>query len=317
MYIKYSVESILRQSYSEFELLVLDDASSDGTSQILSNLALQDSRIKLYSNAKNLGIIPTRNKLLAIANAEFVAFMDADDICLPERFSCQLDFMLNNPEIAAVGTGYETISSNKKVYIPPQTHQKIMSNMYLNNVMCNPSMMLRLKAIRQLNVDCDIAYQGAADYDMWLRLGQKAQLANIPKVLLQYRKHSSQESCANVDRQKKAHLNILHREFVARNMTFHQEHISALAWYSVENYRSVGKAYRLDHYVSYIVSHKNKFENPDDFELVWDIRFKGICRRLGWLGLVSYIFSRGTNLFRGKNFGTSFVYDCLFRRNAT
>ena len=108
-FLRESIDSILSQTFADFELLILDDASIDSTPQILSECAAQDQRIRLAQNEQNLGLTKSLNKCLALARGEYVARQDADDVSLPERLAKQVEAMDARPELAALGAWVEVI----------------------------------------------------------------------------------------------------------------------------------------------------------------------------------------------------------------
>ncbi len=189
-YIAVAVESILAQTYRDFEFVIIDDGSSDGSTEILERFAAQDPRIRLVSRP-NTGIGPARNEALGLSRGEFVAVMDSDDIALPHRFQRQVDFLREHPEIVAAGSWVEWIDPEGNPlcdYHPPETHDEI-DRRHLEeraHLICHPASMIRTESLRKIG---GYRPELAHDFDLWLRLAEVGRLANMPEVLLKYRLH--------------------------------------------------------------------------------------------------------------------------------
>jgi glycosyltransferase involved in cell wall biosynthesis len=190
-YLKEAVESILNQTYRDFEFLLLDDGSTDSSLALLRQYAEQDSRIRLITR-ENKGLTVTLNELLSYARGEFVARMDADDISMPDRFERQVSFLNENHKVLCVGGAYQLIDGAGRyltTLMLPQTDAEIQAlNLEGHCSLAHPSVMMRtapLKSIGGYDENCDTA----EDFDLWLRLGEVGELANLSDVLLKYRLH--------------------------------------------------------------------------------------------------------------------------------
>lgn len=193
-----AIESVLAQTFGDFEFLILDDGSRDGTRAIIESFAARDSRIRPISR-ENRGLIASLNQLLAEARAPLVARMDADDVCMPERFARQVAFLESHPDHAVVGTWYEEIDQSglrgaAKHRDNPVGHAEVLAYIEQGGApLSHPSVMYRRDVV--LSVD---GYHGAfrhcEDYDLWLRLASVTRLANIPERLLRYRHYDDQVS---------------------------------------------------------------------------------------------------------------------------
>lgn len=184
-YLPLAIKSILNQSFTNFEFLIIDDASSDRTSSILNRF--KDKRIKTFTNQYRQGLTLSLNKVLRHSKGDYLARMDADDIAHPDRFKLQLKFLAHHPQVAVCGTAANLIDdSGKKIgerHYPLHITQTLLMRY---NPLIHPSVMIRRTALDQLD-NYDETLNGAEDYDLWLRLGSKYQLANINQVLLAYR----------------------------------------------------------------------------------------------------------------------------------
>lgn len=192
-YVAEAVESILNQTLGDFEFLIVDDGSTDGSLRILEGYAARDPRIHLTSRP-NTGYLVALHEMLAIARGEFLARMDADDIALPERFARQVQYLRSCPEVLALGTRILVIDPEgdpieEQCYV--QTHEDIDRSHLepsLSMGICHPSVMVRTETLRRVG-GYRPDYYMAEDSDLWLRLAEIGRLANLPDVLLKYRQH--------------------------------------------------------------------------------------------------------------------------------
>ncbi|WP_053058277.1 glycosyltransferase family A protein [Pedobacter sp. BMA] len=190
-YIAVAIKSILAQTYGNFEFLILEDGSTDGTLQIINSF--DDSRIKLIRNDANKGIVYNLNYGLEVAGGRYVARMDADDIAHPERLALQYEFMEAHPDIAICGTWFEIMEENVVVELPVD-HDQIKIGLLDYCVIGHPTAMLRADFFKTNNLKYNSSMQNAEDYDLWVRVAETGKLANLPHVLLRYRKHEQQVS---------------------------------------------------------------------------------------------------------------------------
>jgi hypothetical protein len=189
-YLKQAIESILAQDFVDFELIVIDDGSTDRSAEIVTAFA-HDPRVALHKQA-NAGVVAARNAGLRVAQAEFVAFLDADDIAKRDRLSKQVAYLQANPEAAVVGS-HITHFSDKDVDLRtqefPSNSDQVASALESGNPLAQPAVMLR-KSMAIAAGGYRAAFKfGAEDYDLWLRLSEKHPLANLPEVLTLYRIH--------------------------------------------------------------------------------------------------------------------------------
>jgi glycosyltransferase involved in cell wall biosynthesis len=203
-YLASAVGSILDQSFRDFEFIIIDDGSTDRSLDILRELAASDSRIRLISRP-NTGYTTALNEMIALATGEFVARMDADDISLPDRFDQQVRFLQANPQIAVVGTFIQRMDPEGQDIAPleyPVDHDGI-DRMHIAGAgvaLAHPAVMMRAHAIR-LSGGYRKEFEPAEDYDLWLRLAERWQLANIPRVLLRYRLHAQGQCLSRREQQ--------------------------------------------------------------------------------------------------------------------
>lgn len=210
-----SINSILQQSFTDFELILLNDASTDNSEEII--LQFSDPRIRYYKNEHNLGISVSRNKLIDLSNGQYLAIMDNDDISLSNRLQKQAAFLDNHQEISVVGSWCELFSdANPQSFIGKI--KKIITN--FGWLWCQPptpklkdtlrgcpvmhsSSMLRKKDLVKYNIRYNSQYTPAEDYDLWKQyLFANLQLANIQEILFKYNLHGNNFSLQKKDAMK-------------------------------------------------------------------------------------------------------------------
>jgi len=220
-YLRKAVDSILAQTCRDFELIAIDDGSSDRSKEILDSYAGRDKRVRVISRP-NTGIVGALNDGLAAATGEFIARMDADDIATPGRFSEQLVYLQAHPECIGLGTAVKVIDSSGNVvdeHAPATSHEAIEAALLRGNggALYHPTAMFRTAAIRAVN-GYDPAFCKAEDLDLYLRLSHTGQLANLPTVGLKYRHHLKSTNFVHRQKQTELIVKILARERALRNL---------------------------------------------------------------------------------------------------
>jgi glycosyltransferase involved in cell wall biosynthesis len=191
-YIASAVKSILTQTFGDFELILLDDGSTDRSSEICNSLAAQDNRIRLISRP-NKGLTKTLNEGLALATAPLIARMDADDISLPTRFEKQVAYLHAHPDCVCVGSRVTLIDpydSPISVTDHKLDHDAIDADL-LKGVgwsIIHPAAMMRTEAVKRAGGYRE-QFTTSQDLDLWLRLAEIGKLANLPDPLVKYRQH--------------------------------------------------------------------------------------------------------------------------------
>lgn len=190
-YLKDAIESILWQDYSDFELLIVNDGSTDQSEKII--LSFSDKRIRLVNNGSNIGLVNTLNKGLELAEGEYVARMDCDDISAKNRLSVQVNYMEANTNVAACGSFYYLLLNGKKALADFPIHQDEMNCFLIFNCpIAHPTVILRMSVIRNQKMKYRPEFLHAEDYDFWSRLTEVASIANVKDALLDYRVHPNQ-----------------------------------------------------------------------------------------------------------------------------
>jgi len=190
-HLKESIESILAQTFTDFEFLILDDASSDTTGEIIKHYARKNPRIVALRNEKNLGISKTRNALLAHARGEYVAWQDADDIALSHRLATQLAYMETHPEVGISGGSLLFFDGNRDLSVRRYAHHdaQLRAQVLRQSPVSQPTAIIRRSVLEKTGV-FDESLPQAEDLDLSLRIGRFAKFGNVPQVLLKYRFHS-------------------------------------------------------------------------------------------------------------------------------
>lgn len=185
-YFRETIESILNQTYKNFELIILDDASTTNIEEIVRSY--KDNRIRFYKNPKNLGISLTTNKLIDLAKGEFIALMDSDDISVSTRLQKEVDYLDKNPTVSIVSCAYEEFPINK-INLPPKKVRYL--DLMCFNFMSNPGCMMRLADINRYHLRYDPKFPPCQDYEFWSRAIRYLKIENIQEILLKHRRHQN------------------------------------------------------------------------------------------------------------------------------
>lgn len=197
-----AIESILGQTFADFEFVIVDDGSTDTSPAILADYASRDPRIRVVTQA-NAGIVAALNRGLAECRTALVARMDADDVSLPTRLERQVAFLATRPMVAVVGTAVQRISETGAAgpeVRHPAAWQAIARGLRHGNCLAHPSVMMRRDAVMEVGGYREFL-RHAEDYDLWTRVAERQELANLPDCLLRYRVHGGQVSWAVAESQ--------------------------------------------------------------------------------------------------------------------
>lgn len=207
-YLKQAIDSILAQTYTNFEFIIINDGSTDSTESII--LSYKDNRIRYFSNPSNLGIVETLNKGIELAKGKYLARMDADDIALPERFVKQFHLMENNPEIAVCGSQAFLINeSGIKTEQPtfPTAHDEIKPLLLFYNTFIHPTTFFKTEVIKKYKYHPD--YHFAEDYYLLAQIASRYTVANHPEQLLLYRVHEQNTTATKRKEMDQAHIKVI------------------------------------------------------------------------------------------------------------
>ncbi|KLE34710.1 glycosyltransferase [Aurantiacibacter luteus] len=204
-----AIESVLAQTFEDFEFLILDDGSRDSSLAIARHYAAIDSRIRIISR-ENRGLVTSLNQLLAESRAPLVARMDADDICLPERFARQVAFLDANPDHGVVGSWSEDIDEFGRPFAtggrdhPVENAEFARAILEDRNLLCHPAVTYRRDVVLSVG-GYHRAYRHVEDHDLWLRLASVTKMANLPMRLIRYRHYAGQVSSRHATEQQIGH----------------------------------------------------------------------------------------------------------------
>ncbi len=201
-YLRRAVQSILDQTFEDFEFIIINDGSTDGSKDLLDRFAHCDERIRCV-HQENKGLIASLNRGLNMAHGKYIARMDADDIAHPERLQAQVRFLDTNPDIGVLGTQVEWINDSGKAdgeWNFPTDPDQVAWRLLFGTCLCHPSVMMRASLVQDLGGYTAWATHGE-DYELWTRALLKSRLANLPETLLKYRRHGKTVSEQNRETQ--------------------------------------------------------------------------------------------------------------------
>lgn len=194
-YLKEAVESVLGQTYRDFEFLIVDDGSTDGSGEYLDSLSDRDPRVRILRQ-ENRGLVASLNRLVEESRGGLLARMDADDVCLPDRFQAQVERLEREPALGVLGGQIELISEDGKIqggWHYPLTARESEEMLTSGCPVAHPAVMMRRELVVALGGYRDF-FTHCEDYDLWLRLSERAQISNLGQVVLQYRTHDQSVS---------------------------------------------------------------------------------------------------------------------------
>lgn len=193
-HLRAAVESILSQTYTDFEFLILNDASTDANVEKVVK-SYNDPRIVYSVNEKNLGISNTRNRLIDMARGEYLAVVDHDDVSLPDRLALEAAYLDEHPETGVVSALIDIRNEKKSMILEmPESSDEIKKSLMISCFISHPACMIRRSVLMDNNVRYESRYSPAEDYALFCRLINKTEFYNIQKVLLNYRDHSENTS---------------------------------------------------------------------------------------------------------------------------
>ena len=191
-YISDAIQSVLNQSYNSFEVIVINDGSTDRTEDVVKSL--NDNRIRYHKNEKNLKLISTLNLGLQLAKGKYIARLDADDLALPNRFETQIHFLESHPDYGIVGTYAEEFGTSQSILEYVTEDEDIRYAFLTHNPFIHSSVMIRKSIITEFHLYFDPKWLHVEDYGLWISLLAHAKGKIIPEVLVKYRVHESQIS---------------------------------------------------------------------------------------------------------------------------
>ena len=213
-YIFEAIESTLNQTFEEFELIVVDDDSTDHTVEVISGI--KDSRISLIRNQHNKGKYPARNAGILAASGKYIAMMDADDVSLPHRLELQFNYLENHKSVGAIGSHFNFIDQHSNYLYRcenPTDYKNFKISLLRNNCMLQSSILIRYHLIKEHDLLYNTRYRYAADYDFVWRCSCCFPFFNLPEVLVHYRVHHNQISSQQREAQHSLGKEIREKQF--------------------------------------------------------------------------------------------------------
>jgi glycosyltransferase involved in cell wall biosynthesis len=205
-YVRESIDSILNQTFADFEFLIYNDGSKDDTAAVINTYT--DPRIVFVDSKVNRSVSPNLNEGLARAKGRYIVRMDGDDIAYPERIARQVAFMEAHPEIGLCGSAVRYIGASNTVVQPPETDAFIQQTLWFQNAFFQPSVIIRASVLHANNLQYNTDYELAEDYKLWSDMSFVTKLHNLSEVLLDYRIHPHQISRRRSLGQQKISLQI-------------------------------------------------------------------------------------------------------------
>ena len=226
-FIGEAVRSVLGQTFTDFELLLIDDGSTDRTPEILAGFA--DSRLRVIRLPENSGLVAALNLGILESKTEFVARMDADDISLPRRFERQVEFLDAHPDVAVCGTWIREFGARHHAHRLPVQPDQIRARLFFRWAMAHPTLMVRRNFLESHAIRYSTEYPHTEDLELLLRAADLTSLANVSEILLLYRAHVQQASYLHARDQLEARamlsvrqLRLLVPEVTAEQEDFHR-----------------------------------------------------------------------------------------------
>ncbi|MFT4283120.1 MAG: glycosyltransferase family 2 protein [Candidatus Woesearchaeota archaeon] len=229
-YLAEAIESVLSQTFTDFEFIIIDDYSSDKSWDIIQKYAKKDSRIKAYRNEKNLGIVKTRNKLFSLAKGKYFAIFDSDDVCFRERLELQVAFLEKNKDYGLVGGNLIIIDEDSKK-IGFRKYEKEVVNALYKSPVAQPSSMIRASVLGVVGVySSEKGFDRSRDFDLWVRIFDKYKIRNIQKPLIKYRISKTQGKTTHLKETIKSTIQV-QRKWIFKKKYFSLKSLSFMLLY--------------------------------------------------------------------------------------
>ena len=208
-YLEESVSSILHQSFDNFEFIIVNDGSSDGTAEMLRRLAKNDPRIRVYDDERK-GMIPALNRGCRLARGRYIARMDADDVSFPQRIERQVEYMEQHPQIGIVGSwvAIDKYGSPAGIWRLPTSPNLLKWTLFFGVCAAHPSVLIRRGVMERLDFYRPGALH-AEDVDLWFRASSITEFGNVPEVLLKYRVWDGSTSHVLLKVRRETHIKLL------------------------------------------------------------------------------------------------------------
>lgn len=218
-YLREAIDSVLNQTFTDFELLILNDCSTDDSAEIIKEYAQKDTRIRFMDQEQNLGPSLLRNKGIENATGNYIALLDADDIALPTRFEKQLEILSNSDTIGVCGSWYTLFGDGieNQIIKTIDNPALVKINFLDNNNIGNSTVMLKKEVLGDLRFNPD--FVPVEDYELWARLILKTDFYNIPESLVMYRWHQNNITQTKKENTERSLRNIKINQFKSLQIT--------------------------------------------------------------------------------------------------
>jgi len=300
-FVSAAINSILKQSFIDFEFLVLDDGSTDGT--VAKVEAFTDKRIRFIRNTKNKGVALTLNHGIELAKGKYIVRMDADDISYPNRLSEQFRFMESNPRVGVAGSRVRYFGCQPPlVDHTPLNADVIKAYMLFDNPLYHPSVVIRKSLLNEFNLRYDPVYNRSEDYELWLRATQFFPVVNLPLPLVKFRCHRASVTTIAADTMKKQALELLRQGLTRLGLKVSDEEL--LFHYAIskgQRMESLNMLSDSEKWLKNLVrcNFRVGLYNPDAFlEATGRIWFR-LCHHSAQLGVNSWQLQKETSLAKG------------------
>lgn len=272
-YLREAIESILNQTYADFEFIILNDGSTNNSEDVI--LSYQDKRIRYIKNETNLGLIQTLNKGINEAEGQYLARMDSDDISLKTRFEKQIEFMDKNTDVGVLGTWWKTFPYDSIVKHPSKNEEIKAFLRFQYSVLGHPTVMIRKSILDEYSLGYKEEDKHAEDYGLWLSMIEKTNFANLEEILLNYRWHDENVSVihSQVQSQNANRLRLEAQKNILKIDT--NKILAALNKVTEEQQIGSEEFTALIDYLEKITQHMSKFANHE----IWTISiYKSIVK---------------------------------------
>ena len=309
-HLSQAIKSILNQTFTNFEFIIIDDCSTDNSARIIN--LFKDMRISYYRNKTNLGLTKSLNIGLKNTSGKYIARMDADDISLKKRLEIQYNFLEINKEIGVCGSWYKNFKGPHKKHKTPVKSNQIKATLLFDSALGHPTVMMRKKIIKEYNIKYNEEYKKSQDFELWARLCYLTDFYNIPKVLLKYRVHKNQigyiSNSFYSDKVRYSNqLRLIKNLKIGKNETniCSNNHLFGFSKMRKNDF------IHLENWIEFLIKRNEtvSFYNNEVFAKVLLERFWRICKNYGMFG-ARYFFN--SNLHKYANIDTTIRLKSFF-----
>lgn len=315
------IASVLNQTFKNFEFIIVDDASTDSTPDILKIFAKRDNRIKVFTHQINQKQTAAANTAIKIVQGKYIARMDADDIALPNRFQKQFDYLEANTEIGMIGSWVDIISDSGKVIEQWKTSAEpniLIWDLLFGASFAHSSVMMRKDSI--VNVGFYQLYQ-AEDYDLWSRISRITKVANIPEILQQKRVWGGQLALRVISKNRDCTLQIMQNnmQFLLNNSSIDLELVKVIHSVIENNQleldsNTITKTTSLINALYNTYISKTNLSKAEEKKVTVDV-FQILYQLANWQFSANIYKALGEILYLAYRFPKLFIYSLIHRKN--